>query len=237
MKLGSTPEAFMRKLYAAALIGFATWMTAGSAAAVTVLDFEGLEDFEPVQSFYDGGLGGNGSGPGPSLGIVFSSNALAIIDGDAGGSGNFGHEPSPSTILFFLSGGAATLNFSAGFDTGFSFFYSAVNNPGSIVVYDGLDASGTILANLDLPVTPSDGGDPLGSFSPFVPIGVAFSGIARSVDFAGTENQIGFDDITFGSVTPGDPAPTPVPEPGTLLLLGSSLSGFGVACWRRWRRG
>jgi hypothetical protein len=224
----------MRKLLlGAVVIGLVASLTAGPVGAVTVLNFEGLGDEEPVLNFYNGGLGGNGSGPGPNLGAVFSSNALAIIDADAGGSGNFGHEPSPSTILFFLSGAAATLNFAAGFDTGFSFFYSAVNFPGSITVYDGLNATGNVLASLTLPVTTSDGGDPNGSFSPFFPIGVSFNGIAKSIDFAGTENQIGFDDITFGSATPG--APSPVPEPGTLLLFGTALSGLGLARWRRSR--
>jgi hypothetical protein len=106
----------------------------GSAgAAVIVLDFEGLQDLETVQEFYNGGTGGNGSGPGTNLGASFSPDALAIIDQDAGGTGNFGGEPSPDTILFFLSN-TAVLNFAAGFDTGFSFFYSAINNPGSIDV-------------------------------------------------------------------------------------------------------
>jgi hypothetical protein len=37
--------------------------------------------------------------------------------------------------------------------------------------------------------------------------------------------------------TPGDPgAPTPTPEPGTLLLVGSNLAVLGVAAWRRRRR-
>ncbi|MEJ7714148.1 MAG: hypothetical protein WKF84_30970 [Pyrinomonadaceae bacterium] len=79
-----------------------------------MLTFEGVSDLAPIGDFYNGGAGGN-------LGISFSSNALAVIDEDAGGSGNFGGEPSPSTALFFLEGGAATMNVSAGFDTGFSF--------------------------------------------------------------------------------------------------------------------
>ena len=48
-------------------------------------------------------------------------------------------------------------------------------------------------------------------------IGVAFNGIARSVDFGGTVDQIVFDDITLGSVTPGND--TRVPLPGSLTLL------------------
>ena len=44
--------------------GLFSLLWVGSAgAAVIVLDFEGLQDFEAVQEFYNGGFGGNGSGP------------------------------------------------------------------------------------------------------------------------------------------------------------------------------
>lgn len=199
----------------------------GRAHATTVLTFEGLKDNEPILNFYDGGLGGNGSGPGPNDGITFSQNSLALIKNSDGGSGNFAGEPSPDTVAYFLSGGADTLNDPAGFDTGFSFFYSAIHNPGEVKVYDGLNATGSVLADLILPVTPSN---PSGVFSPFFPIGVTFSGIAKSVDFGGTANQIAFDNITFGSSTPGTGSgPGVVPEPGSLALLmtgGLPLFGF-----------
>jgi len=198
---------------------------------VIVLDFEGLGNSEPVQSFYDGGLGGDGSGPGPSYGIAFSTNALAIIDSDAGGTGNFGGEPSPDTILYFLEGAAATMNVPAGFDTGFSFFYSAVNYTGSVTVYDGLNGTGTILATLNLPLTPYSGApDPTGIYSPLVPFGVAFQGVARSVDFSGSENQICFDNITLSSETPWEGV---IPEPTTLVLL--ALGGLAIRIRQRRR--
>jgi len=201
-------------------------MAPKAEAATIVLDFEGLQDLESVNNFYNGGQGGNGSGGGSDFGISFGSSALAIIDEDAGGTGNFGGEPSPSTVLFFLDG-SALMNVAAGFDTGFSFFYSAISSPGVVNVYDGLGGTGSILASLNLPLTPFNGApDPTGVFSPFVPFGVSFNGIARSVDFGGTVNQIGFDDITLGSANPGgQPVPTPALLPG--------LIGLGVAALRK----
>lgn len=172
------------------------------AAAPIVLDFEGLDDAESINGFYNGGTSSNGN-TGPNLGVAFSANTLALIDQDAGGSGNFGGEPSPNTVMFFLTGASAIMNVAAGFDTGFSFFYSAINNPGSVSVFDGLNGTGSLLATLTIPVTPFNGApDPSGQFSPFVPIGVGFAGIAQSVSFAGVQNQIGFDDVTFGAVIP-----------------------------------
>jgi hypothetical protein len=167
--------------------------------AVT-LTFEGLQNFEPIGEYYNGGSGGFGSGPGPSYGVNFSGNALAITDADSGGSGNFGGEPSSPNIAFFLTGGGAlTMNVPGGFERGFSFYYSAINNPGLIRVYDGVNGSGTVIATLTLPTTPFNGApDPTGAFSPFVPLTVEFTGTARSVDFGGTANQIGFDNITLG---------------------------------------
>ncbi|MGH8172401.1 MAG: hypothetical protein ACREPX_04595 [Rhodanobacteraceae bacterium] len=204
-----------------------------------VLTFEGLGDQEPVNEFYNGGTGGNGSGPGQNFGVSFSTNSLSIIDADAGGSGNFGGEPSPDTVLFFLTGAAATMNVAAGFTTGFSFFYSAISSPGTIRVYDGLNATGTLLATLDLPLTPNNGApDPNGAFSPLVPIGVTFAGTAMSVDFGGTVNQVAFDNITLGSSTPGGggggppPAPAvpaPTLSPAWLLALAGLLGLVGLS--------
>lgn len=207
-------------------LALAACIAVAPAAAATVLTFEGLGNLAPVGNYYNGGPGGN-------LGISMSENSLALIDADAGGSGNFGGEPSPSTAMFFLAGQAALMNVLNGFDTGFSFFYTALNSPGSLEVFDGLDGTGNVLASLDLPVTPLNGApDPTGSFSPFVAIGVGFDGIARSIAFAGVENQIAFDDVTFGSVTPGDLQR--VPLPGSLILL--AAGGVAAAAVRR-RRG
>jgi hypothetical protein len=192
-----------------------------ASAAVIVLDFEGIPNQTPVGDYYNGGAG-------PNLGIEFSDATLALVDADAGGGGNFANEPSPNTIMFFLDANNAILNYAAGFDTGFSFFYTS-STAATVTVYDNVNATGNVLGTLDLVAqfTSNCVGDPTGTFCNFSPIGVSFAGIAKSIDFGGTANQTGFDEITFGSARPGDV--TPIPEPATLLTVGMGL----VAAARR----
>ena len=180
------------KLFTVLAAGVFLGTANNSSAAVISLDFEGIGDLSPIGNYYNGGGGTN-------YGITFSDNSLALIDSDVGGSGNIGGEPSPSTVLFFLSGSDAKIFVSGGFHTGFSFWYSAISTPGSVGVYD---VNHQLLANLVLPVTPSNGGDPHGDFSPFYQLGLGFTGTASYASFAGVQNQIVFDNITFGSVTP-----------------------------------
>jgi hypothetical protein len=91
-------------------------------------------------------------------------------------------------IAFFLSGAGDIMDKPSGFTTGFSFFYSAVTAPGSVTVWSGLDGTGTMLADIPLPVTPEMGPGCVRPFCPFLPIGVTFSGTAMSADFTGTAN-------------------------------------------------
>jgi len=188
-----------------------------ASADVIVLDFEGIADQNPVGNFYNGGGGTN-------YGIDFSPATLALIDADAGGNGNFANEPSPDTIMFFLDANNAILNFASGFDTGFSFFYTS-STAATVTVYDAIGGAGNILGTLTLLAQYNNqcAGDPNGAFCNWSPVGVAFAGTARSIEFGGTASQTGFDDITFGSVTPGEGV-TEVPEPGTLLTLGMGLA-------------
>ena len=186
------------------------------------LTFEGLGNVEAIGDYYAGGLGGDGSGPGPNHGITFGASALSIIDSDDGGTGNFGNEPSPSTVLFWLSGSGVTMNVADGFTDGLSVWYASPFESGVIRVYDGLNATGNLLEEVFLPITTTDGGDPNGAYSPFFRVGVTFPGIARSVDFGGTENRIGFDDITLGRPLfelSGTVQYERVPDKANLLLL------------------
>lgn len=119
------------------------------------------------------------------------------------------------------------VNVAAGFDTGFSFFYSAVAAvSGAVNVYDGMNATGNLLASFDLPAqfTANCTGDPTGVACNWDPIGLGFTGTAYSIDFGAAVGAVGFDNITFGSVTPG--ARDSVPLPGTLGLVALGLAGL-----------
>ena len=69
-------------------------------------------------------------------------------------------------------------------------------------------------------------GDPTGTFCNWTAVGVTFAGTAYSIDFGGTAGQTGYDNITFGSATPGGA----VPEPGTwaMMLMGFGAVGFAM---------
>jgi hypothetical protein len=196
----------MKKLLlaAAAVAAFA----APASADVVTLTFEGIGDLNPVGDFY-------------APDYIFSDATLALVDGDAGGSGNFANEPSKDTVMFFLDANDSVLDVTDGFTTGFSFFYSS-STAASVTVYSGLGATGDVLASLDLAAQGFDNcvGDPNGTFCNWSAIGVLFEGTAYSIDFGGTANQTGFDNITFGSDRPGG-----VPEPATWAMM---ILGFGL---------
>ncbi len=211
MRVGSIvyhSEADIVKKYILTALAMLTLPSAANAAVIT-LTFEGIGDLNPVGSFYG------------AQGIVFSPDTLAVVDADAGGSGNIANEPSGQTAMFFLNANNATLNYAAGFDTGFSFFYSS-SLAATVNVYDGLNATGSILGSLNLTgqFNANCAGDPNGQFCNWTAVGINFAGIARSIDFGGTANQVAFDDITFGSATPGG-----VPEPAAWAMM---LAGFGL---------
>lgn len=211
---------------------------AGSAMGqVRTLSFEGTatpfanptgngQGIDAPNNYYNGGFTLGGNGPGPNWGIQFVSQSLTILDNDTpGGSGNFANEPTGETVLFFIgaAGSAAVMNVLPGFDTGFATYYSSIAQPGTIRVWDGLNATGNVLATIPLNALGSAGnGDPTGQYDTWALVGTNFAGTAFSVSFEGAPNFIAFDQVTFGSN---------IPAPGAIALLG--MGGLLAARRRR----
>lgn len=164
-----------------------------------VLDFEGLQNREQVKDFYNGGRGSDGSTYMHNYHITFSSNTLALIDGDNGGSGNFANEPSPNTIFFFTGDATSVyMNVEEGFSGGFSFYYTSVEDEGDVEVWTEPNGRGKMIGSLHLEVTPHLGkGDPTGLYDNWVKKSLSFDGKAKSIVFKGVSNHIGFDNIAL----------------------------------------
>ena len=213
-------------------MGRTAWMVLGAAlvtagwgrvqAGSALLTFEGLQNFEQVASYYAGGYGSLGTGPGPEYGLTFSSYGLAYIPGaQTGNPTPFPGDPSPPTVLllFTQSIGAGypaslTMNSAGGFSDSISFYDVVNSTAGSVELFSGLNGTGTMLAQQTLSLTG------VGVFSG--PLTVTFSGTAYSAVFTGSNDNFAVDNISFISLS--------VPEPSSFLLLmlglGSSYMTF-----------
>lgn len=225
----------MQTISQVCLLAMGALHSAYASAAIIVLDFEGTSNNAQVLNFYSGGNDSKGVA-GVDYGIEFSPNALSLRDKDVGGSGNFANEPSSDTVMFFMAG-SAILNYKAGFDTGFSFFYSA-KYAATVYVYDNLNAQGKLLASIHLLPQFSDNcfGDPTGTYCNWTGVGASFEGLARSVDFGGAVQHTGYDNVTFGSAIPRgmesiamfQTAAVPLSLPATWSLLLVGIIGLGT---------
>lgn len=192
----------------ALVVALSAWAVVPSEAVL--LTFEGVGNGAPVDGFYSGS------------GITFTTNALGVIDSDAGGGGNIANEPSPSTGMYFVSG-PVTMDSVMGFKT-FSLKYSANQPGGSVSLFDGPNGTGLFLGSITLFTTPSGLGDPNGgAFGTWFFGSITMPFYAHSAVFSGPDNHIVFDNVDVAAV----------PEPGTLLLLGSGMAGLALKRRRR----
>lgn len=214
-------------------VGLAFAGTAG--ATVVTMHFDGITNADGfsnggqfVNGYYDGGcttpFPGNARAPdcaGTNYGVVWS-NAIA---GDTGATNAFWNNialaPSPDNAIGFLTGTAATMTVAAGFNTGFSFWYSAIAS--GFVTLEGKDSTGAAWSDIvNLAATTRTCGADADLYcwttsGYAIPTGVTVT----TVDFGGAANNIIFDNITFGSVNPG------VPEPGALGMFGLGVLLIG----------
>lgn len=191
-----------------------------AAASVIRLDFSELGDSEAIENFY------NGDNPGVDYGISFSPNAfvnLSTIE-----NAYFEGEPTPPAVGGFFEA-ESYVNVMGGFTEGFSFYYSTIEYSGSVGIYDGLNGAGNLLASFQLSAL-GEGPNPDKPYANWAVGSASFAGTAKSVHFGvPTIGDLGFDNMTFGSIDPTIPA---VPELPSAVLLALGL-GILVSLRRR----
>lgn len=175
-------------------LGFVTQVLADP---FITLDFNSLQLGEQVLNYYDGGFGSLGTGPGPNLGITFTSDFVTVDQGVF----------APPALGEELTSASGTMNVNGGFSGPFSFYY--INSaPGtSAELFSGPDGTGMEVGSLSL--TPEPG---------FFPAGDIFSNF-ESVVFLSTSGGLVIDNVTFGGIV--------VPEPSMLVLFALGLAGLG----------
>jgi hypothetical protein len=184
----------------------------GPATNTVLLDFEGVGNRKPVESFYGGG------GGGPNYGIVFGNDAAGAVDSDVVGNDGYAiaHEPSPNTTAILF--GPTFVSVLAGF-TDMSFQYTNFGEL-NITVYSGPNMTGAVLGSSIIPRTGTcqdDCGDPTGHYGVWKNFTVPFSGTAKSAGFSTTpKNEMYVDDMVITLVHLPTKPPTSAPsEPPT----------------------
>jgi hypothetical protein len=175
-------------------------------AKADLLSFNELQLGEDVLEYYNGGFGGAGSGPGPALGISFTSGLIAVA-GDVYGEpdGKAAELDSPEVIMNVFGGFSGLVSFyvlGGSIDVA---FYDELNGLGNLV--------GTISSS-DLV------GDTLPEF--------------HSAVFSGTPGTTRIDPLLLAVPTSdGGPSGSLVPEPSTLLLLATATGLIGIRLRRK----
>ena len=172
-----------------------------NADLIASLDFNDLQIGEEVLGYYNGGLGSLGTGPGPNLGITFTSDFETVAIGVFG-------PPEQAEELKSASG---TMDLAAGFSGAFSFYYDNLSGvPGNLLLYSGLHGTGSLVGELSL----SGGGFGATGLEQLIPF--------ESAVFNG--NGLVLDNITFAK-----PGFLVTPEPSSISFLWVVLAAIFIA--------
>ena len=201
------------KLFHVAAAAVLAMAPAFAGASSFVVDFEKSWDYlyGDVNNYYAGGAAADGSS-GANLGVSFVN--VSGLSNDA----NFTYySGAPSPLGTAYAHDTAYIDVAAGVAGNLSFFYSTpVDVAGAIKVYSGLDGTGTLLGTFDLGANSSE------FYDTWSQVTLRFDGVARSFDLTGSDNVVGFDNISA------------VPEAGSsAMLLGGLVLLAGLARRRR----
>lgn len=190
-------------------------LVAQPVSAMQIMDFEGLASGEEVLDFYNGGLGGDGSGPGPDFDIGYLVGGSTVFDigvGNAFSGANIVTTLETNGLLTFSDVGGAPLE-----NRVLSFWYDTSNVGTQVTLYAGADATGAVIGSAVLDAT--GGGFNWQQFTLVSDPGTVIGSV--QFDLVQTGGAL-FDNVFLDA---------PVPVPGTLPLMGLAVLLF----WRRAR--
>lgn len=172
--------------------------SSASAAYVTA-NFDTVASLSAVGSAYS------------ASGLVFDAEAIAVDGTDLTLETPF--TAHSGTNAMFSPFSATVMNVADGFVGDVSFWYSSITGSTTVSVFDGLNATGTVLSTFTL-VSNST------AYELFSLASQSFSGVGYSISFGGNDGQIAYDDVTVNAV--------PLPAAALLFPLGAAALGLSA---------
>ena len=157
------------------------------------LDFVGMQQFESVVGFYDGGLASFGSGPGPSYGAKFSNNSRVYY------AYNGSNEPSPGVVAPLLTDRVVIdLNYTI---KDISFMYSSTVTV-QINAFSGLNGTGDLVGSTSF--SQNTNGPQFNRYNTWSQFDFRWANGARSIVFDGPGNHWALDSVQFTNCPDSD---------------------------------